>query len=91
MAEESVENKEGDVGHHGSSSQVTSPRLLEIIGFIFANGNTCRVRDVICGQGGDIGCAELGIPVGNNLDINRMSDRDRFLLQVIRIIYILHN
>ena len=73
VAEESVEDEKGHVGHHGSGSQVASPRFLDIIGFVFANGIVCRrVRDVLCSQLGDIECAELGIPVSNNLkDINK--------------------
>ena len=68
VAEESVEDEKGHVGHHGSGSQVASPRFLDIIGFIFANGIVCHgVRDVLCSQLGDIECAELGIPVSNNL------------------------
>ena len=86
VAEESVENEKGDVGHHGSSSQETSPRFLEIILSLVADGNVrLCAREVICNQLGDIQCAELGIPVGCNLDIKRMSELRQILLQVIKL------
>ena len=75
MSEESVENEKGDVRHHGSSSQVTSPGFLEIIGFLFTGGHGCLcARDILRSQLGDIESAELGIPVCSDLDINKHNE-----------------
>ena len=81
VSEESVENEEGDVGHHRSGSQVTCPGLLEIIGFLLAAGkNGILVVDILSSQRGDIECAELGIPVGINLNINRISGMETYFI-----------